>query len=308
MVQRGAGRSPIPPPDKDDTEDVAWALSTAEAMDARGDRHDALKWLRRAAEAAAEASNEDRSFELAHAAASLAALLQAPPAAPPRGPNAVRQMPTDGPKGMPTAASPHPARVPTVRMPALAAHAAAPPSSSPPSRPRTGPPFPLTHAPTAPPSSPPARAGTAPPPAPPARVHAPAVTPPPAHIPPAPPTPAPASPAGRSSSSPARAPLPLARPAPTFSDDTLTDLTDEKTRIGIPTYATTAQYSSQELLKPHPPDPPVPISQAVRVVVWRGPEGVRVAPQGTRVSAISFDAVLVALDPNADLASWLAGD
>ena len=49
MAQTSAGTGPIPPAKKDDSEDVAWALSTAEAMFARGDRGDALKWLRRAA-------------------------------------------------------------------------------------------------------------------------------------------------------------------------------------------------------------------------------------------------------------------
>jgi hypothetical protein len=48
-------------------------------------------------------------------------------------------------------------------------------------------------------------------------------------------------------------------------------------------------------------------SQALRVVVWRAVDGVHVAPQGTRVAAISIDAVLVALDPSADLAAWLSG-
>jgi hypothetical protein len=47
-------------------------------------------------------------------------------------------------------------------------------------------------------------------------------------------------------------------------------------------------------------------SQAVRVVVWRGADGLHVAPRGTRVSAISVDAILVALDPLTDLAGWLA--
>ncbi|HVH45296.1 MAG TPA: hypothetical protein VM925_23245 [Labilithrix sp.] len=46
-------------------------------------------------------------------------------------------------------------------------------------------------------------------------------------------------------------------------------------------------------------------SQAVRVVVWRDANGVHVAPAGTTVSAITVDAVLVALEPNADLTAWL---
>src|SRR5215469_8532735 len=86
MAQTGAaGHGPIPPASKGDTEDVAWALSTAEAMYARGDRRDALKWLRRAAEAASEAQADDRALELAKAAASLAIIVgpSVPPPAPP---------------------------------------------------------------------------------------------------------------------------------------------------------------------------------------------------------------------------------
>ena len=75
MAQTIAGHGPIPPARKDDTEDVAWALSTAEAMYARGDRGDALKWLRRAAESASEAQADDRALELAKAAADLASVL-----------------------------------------------------------------------------------------------------------------------------------------------------------------------------------------------------------------------------------------
>jgi hypothetical protein len=83
---------------------------------------------------------------------------------------------------------------------------------------------------------------------------------------------------------------------------------EEKTRIGVPAYDPKA---------PAPPDPPsTPVttedpsirsSQAVRVVVWRSADGVHIAPHGTRVSAITVDAVLVALDPSADLTTWLTG-
>ena len=51
--------------------------------------------------------------------------------------------------------------------------------------------------------------------------------------------------------------------------------------------------------------PNVPTTQAVRVVVWRDANGVHVAPAGTVVSAITVDAVLVALEPSADLTAWL---
>jgi hypothetical protein len=58
-----------------------------------------------------------------------------------------------------------------------------------------------------------------------------------------------------------------------------------------------------------PPRPvaaaPVATTQAVRVVVWRTPDGVRVAPLGTAVPAPAVEAMLVALDPSADLTAWL---
>jgi hypothetical protein len=61
-----------------------------------------------------------------------------------------------------------------------------------------------------------------------------------------------------------------------------------------------------------PPPPPqsnvqLHASQAIRVVVWRGADGVHVAPYGTTVTAISVEAILVALDPAADLTAWLSG-
>jgi hypothetical protein len=96
-------------------------------------------------------------------------------------------------------------------------------------------------------------------------------------------------------------------PALTLVSKDEDEITDEKTRIGVPAYQATARIatavaesqpslSSESSLRP---------AQAVRVVVWRGPDGVRVAPVGTHVSAIAIEAILVALDPTADLASWL---
>ncbi|MBL9110063.1 MAG: hypothetical protein JNM74_12350, partial [Myxococcales bacterium] len=62
---------PIPPPIATDPEDVSWALSTAEAMWSRGDVAEAVKWLRRGAEAASEAEADERALTLAKAAANL---------------------------------------------------------------------------------------------------------------------------------------------------------------------------------------------------------------------------------------------
>jgi hypothetical protein len=53
-------------------------------------------------------------------------------------------------------------------------------------------------------------------------------------------------------------------------------------------------------------DPEIQTSQAVRVVVWRDGHGVHIAPAGTVVSSITIDAVLVVLEPSADLTAWLS--
>ena len=52
--------APIPTPRLDDDEDVHWALSTASALWGRGERTEALKWLRRAAEQASAQQLLDR--------------------------------------------------------------------------------------------------------------------------------------------------------------------------------------------------------------------------------------------------------
>lgn len=46
-------------------------------------------------------------------------------------------------------------------------------------------------------------------------------------------------------------------------------------------------------------------SQAIRVLLYRTADGVRIAPVGTKVQAMCIEAMVVALDPSADLTSWL---
>src|SRR6476661_8962896 len=65
----------VPEAQPEDPEDVSWALSTAEAMWARGDHSEGIKWVRRAAEAASEAEKDERALELAKAAADLAGMI-----------------------------------------------------------------------------------------------------------------------------------------------------------------------------------------------------------------------------------------
>jgi hypothetical protein len=88
-------------------------------------------------------------------------------------------------------------------------------------------------------------------------------------------------------------------------DDDLEGVTDERTRIGARAYvdaALAAAAAEKAAPKYHPE---LQSSQAIRVVVWRSADGVHVAPFGTQVNAISVEAMLVALDPSADLAAWL---
>src|SRR3982751_916331 len=53
----------LPDPSPEDDEDVVWGLSTATALWARGERGDAIVWLRRAADAAESAGQEPRGTQ-----------------------------------------------------------------------------------------------------------------------------------------------------------------------------------------------------------------------------------------------------
>lgn len=62
---------PFPQALPNDPEDVAWALSTGQAMWSRGDILEAIRWIKRASESASDAGADDRAFALARAAADL---------------------------------------------------------------------------------------------------------------------------------------------------------------------------------------------------------------------------------------------
>ena len=62
---------PFPQALPNDPEDVAWALSTGQAMWSRGDIPEAIRWIKRASESASDAGADDRAFALARAAADL---------------------------------------------------------------------------------------------------------------------------------------------------------------------------------------------------------------------------------------------
>lgn len=61
----------IPPAKSSDAEDVVWGLQTADTLWRRGERIDAIVWLRRAAQAAGAVNDDDRAVELARCAAEL---------------------------------------------------------------------------------------------------------------------------------------------------------------------------------------------------------------------------------------------
>jgi hypothetical protein len=384
----------IPTPRSDDPEDVSWALSTAEAMWSRGDHAEAIKWIRRGAEAASEAEADDRALELAKAAADLAGLI-------------VRMSQADtsadaGAKGPPASAAPPPSVAPvpvTTR------------SVPPPAAPRASgaPPAPSKAVSVVPPGGSPAAASVAAP--------RPSQMPRPLAAQRGPdrvqstgrgvlsPSPkietkkksksevrleeearAAAQKAERAAREEARRthaePAPQTRndPHDAHEDDDPAADTDqhnaktsehaavimadlEATRVTQQKKKANKRNSRTNEMRPragsatdewdahptqslsraelesitneHPPAPPshpgttpksaapppaqpsrrAPVaqdpsgpilaSQAVRVVLWQDVEGVHVAPAGTVVSAITVDAILVALDPAADLSAWL---
>ena len=108
-------------------------------------------------------------------------------------------------------------------------------------------------------------------------------------------------------------PVPAPRQTPVALDERHTPAmppfdmdADEKTRIGVPAYAVSAKLVTEGTYDRPPREGALRPAQALRVVVWRTADGVHIAPHGTRVEAITVEAMLVALDPSADLAAWLA--
>ncbi|HEX7664145.1 MAG TPA: hypothetical protein VF407_06540, partial [Polyangiaceae bacterium] len=339
--------NPIPKAQPDDHEDVSWALSTAEATWNRGDRPDALKWLRRAAEAASEAEADDRALELAKAAAEIATRLEEAPKTEAPPPSDEESIPVSMSTEAPAPASVNLA----VTSPALVPQRPpkAPPQQKPPIPPKKPEPF-KPKAPAAPaaaqtnPKAP--RPADSNPKAPAKLVLAPPSEPSNSAItraanstgqlpaaphseenlfrprPGAPPISAPEVSASdieesgpvtprskRNTQNPTAAPGPdedmEAWPTQAMSGNDLPsfDNIEDRTRIGTPAYR---EPEPEPSMRAHIPMRGARPSQAVRVIVWRGPDGVHVAPYGTTVSAISVDAMLVALDPSADLSAWLS--
>jgi hypothetical protein len=311
----------IPEAKADDLEDVSWALSTAEAMWARGDRAEGVKWVRRAAEAASEAENDARALELAKAAADLTSHLttqlrgsidleevdpesERPPPLPRGDRPSVPQPPPSVTKQV---------NVPS-RVPAPLTTRSQPPGRGKPLGTNTGrtsrPPAGRTTKDSKRPrrsreNIEPSELGWAPPP----DTDRGGIS-------------------DRTTENPAIASAWDASPTANEMPPSSSNLEDGErrtavamipearkpgVRISAPPAAaplsTTGSYaplSSKRSPSTAPHDPGIVTSQAVRVVVWRDASGVHVAPAGTVVSAIKVDAVLVALEPSADLTAWLS--
>ncbi len=87
--------SELPEVEPQDPESVAVAIETARALFRTGDRLDALRWLRRAAERAEEAGDDLRAVNLARSAADLSTELQSSVPPPSRRDEAVALAPYD---------------------------------------------------------------------------------------------------------------------------------------------------------------------------------------------------------------------
>lgn len=379
---------PIPTPIATDPEDVSWALSTAEAMWSRGDVAEAVKWLRRGAEAASEAEADERALTLAKAAANLstrvgrrttssashpsasaAALLEATPQAAAAAPSNAPSPASARPPG--SARPPLPAVTPSR---GVTSSSGLIPRVSPPLAPRSEPP------PSARPASVPARTPSVPVPVPtPAPVPAasafapsdeasaddeahdearrsqgrvrlatqpdgeptgsashdedsgtlagigpePEGEPEEAWSPPPPSSQPPRMPMDATAQMPAltelnaievlrgRRPLKAlgsasdwdAQPTKTLSGKALADLGPPRAQVAID-HAPPSERPAPASSRPEERKP-LATTQAVRCVLWKDANGVHVAPQGTRVSAISVDVMVVALDPSADIRAWL---
>ncbi len=78
---------------------------------------------------------------------------------------------------------------------------------------------------------------------------------------------------------------------------------DEHTPAGALAYEARVKASSD--VPPMSATPALRPCQAVRAILYRTADGIRIAPAGTSVSAISAEVMLVALDPETDLKAWL---
>jgi hypothetical protein len=124
----------LPEPSPEDDEDVVWGLSTARTLWARGERADAIVWLRRAAEAATAAGQDFRASQLGICASELEDAITAsatPPAEAPTKSDAEPETEVDVERELTPPAPPAPSKAAPTAPPLVSAPKAA--SSAPPS-------------------------------------------------------------------------------------------------------------------------------------------------------------------------------
>jgi hypothetical protein len=254
-----------------DSEEVKWALSTAGALLGRGERAEAIKWVRRAAEQASDDGADDRSIELARVVGELATIVaSAPP--PPRAASAAPPPEAPAPPPVPEAPAPPPPP---------AAPAPPPPDRAAPSKPPPLAPADLAELQRKAPPLPGARASTPPP------------------IPALPGAPA-------ANVVAALAELSGFSPSSEVATQQPPEVAVDEPHVVAP-QAQPAQPAQtvSTATGPHP----VHVSQAVKVIVapLSGPAArVTLAEPGARIPAGGFEALLVGLSPDADIAAIFA--
>lgn len=283
---------PIPSPEAGDPDDVATALETANALWGIGQRQEALRLLRRAAETAEDSGNDLRSVRLARAAADVATQLQAevtaaaarsvtrpppPPSAsvPPREPTTSRTKP-------PAPAAPAQSTSPRV----APSPPKAPPAPSATARPRSIGPTPSMR-----PTPPSATAKKEP-----AKTEVARADPAPlVSVKPSKSTPAPAPDKIAKSTPPAQAPAPSRTPKSTPAPPKATAASvPDKTAPGPAPDSAQAWHAVRVSIKVSARDP--------NLFVVRRLENGNQAPPGTR------QALVMLLDPDTDFGALVSGE
>ena len=270
----------------DDPKDVSWGLTTAAACWKRNDRSEALRWLRKAVEAASEAEMDERALELAKIAADMATHIGS--IAPPRPATSAPNAPNA--PGRPSASPTVPRGVPMVTA-ALVAKAAFP-KPAPPAGER------IATAPAAPTASVPSKAVA--PPAPTANV-------------PSKDAPKKADRKSITSEGPrkraaSRADRVEAPRRPSRTDEMDQWPTDVLAGADLPPGLGAENASLRPTVTAGKGAQPVRAAQAVRVLVWLEHDGtvhVTAVGSGRGTPSHAVEATLAAVDPDTDLVALL---
>src|SRR5215213_2939479 len=102
----------LPEPSVEDAPDVVWGVSTAKTLWGRGERKEAIVWIRRAAEAAMSASQSFRATELLMYASELEDVLDSLPPVKPQADAGSPEAAADAKPAPPRPATPAAGAVP----------------------------------------------------------------------------------------------------------------------------------------------------------------------------------------------------